>query len=109
MNVYQIALPDTMNGSPVNYDAQRNQWMMAVLDHAGGLTVLGPRMGVWRDDADGTVYRELMHWYEIACDKGTMDLIVWNAMQMFPDQKALYVSKLGTAEIISRPPVSGGE
>lgn len=105
MNCYEIALPNVRNadtkGFPRSYALERGLWEQEALNAAGGYTCLGNRFGVWRDD-DGHVYREGMHWYQIACDKATIAWLLDHAFELFPDQKAIYVVQVGVATIVPR-------
>lgn len=104
MNLYQIALPDRRNNGfgDIEYAERREVWGQRALRRAGGFTELGIRRGAWKDPRTGVVYIEPMHGYQVACDYYTMTELVQDALELFPDQLAIYVSNVGTAEIFER-------
>jgi hypothetical protein len=104
MIVYQFALPTQSNDGTLSYWEQLREWENEALAVAGGFTDLGDRTGVWRDDKTDEIYREQMAWYEVAVDE-SFDVIIADRLldvtrRLFPDQKAFYVAKVGTAEIV---------
>lgn len=91
MNVYQFALPTKTNAGG-SYERQLLIWEELALDR-GGYTVLGDRVGAWRDtNADGKVYRKVMRWYEVALDGAGFRDMVEHAQELFPDQKSFYIA-----------------
>jgi hypothetical protein len=111
MNVYQIALPASHDHThfALPFGSQEvAKWVERALDLAGGYTYLGQRLGAWRDDM-GVVHTEQMHWYEVACDRETWNLLVHLAFDLFPNEQAIYTAHVGVCDIIARPKISGGE
>lgn len=103
MNIYQIAVPAFSNDGLVNYARARGAFQDEALRLAGGFTILGVRVGYWRDLSSGAVYSEPMHWYEVACpDAFTFGLLVEKAFELFPDQLSFYTADVGTATIVER-------
>jgi hypothetical protein len=96
--VYQFALP-TDDNAGAGYQLALTLWEQQALDLAGGFTDLGERPGSWRGDG-GAIYSEIMQWYEVATDVTTKNRLMREAVRLFPDQKAFYVSELGRAEIV---------
>ncbi len=102
MNLYQIALPHVDNSMRTT-EPKREAWLRRVLKKAGGYTKLGVRDGVWRDPQSGQVFDERMHWFSVACAPDVMGQLMQDAFELFPDQKAIFLAKVGTAEIVERP------
>ena len=102
MNLYEVALPAFDNNAK-SYGTAVEAWARRALKKAGGYTEMGTRGGVWRDPADGTVYRETMYWFSVACAPDVMGQLMQEAFSLFPDQKAIFLAKVGTAEIVERP------
>lgn len=102
MQLYEIALPDRSNNGRIDYSGDRAEWRVEAMRLAGGLTSLGTRVGMWRDPSDGMIYDETMHWYQIAVeDDQIIADLVDKAGELFPDQLAFFVAKVGTAENVS--------
>jgi hypothetical protein len=114
MNVYQIALPASLDSTPSPAGGYLgcqlvSKWVEHALKFAAGYTYLGKRLGAWRDEDTGDLFTEQMHWYEVACDRDVWDVLVAYAFQLFPNELAIYTARVGECEIIVRPKISGGE
>lgn len=102
--LYEIALPTYPNpASHVSgsHISSREEWLGHALNLAGGYTELGIRTGAWRSD-DGRIYKEPMHWYQLACTAECMSSLVDIAFELFPDQEAIFYAVVGRAVIMPR-------
>jgi hypothetical protein len=101
--LHTIKLPIASNSGASYSDALR-QFEDYALCKAGGFTRAGTLdEGAWRDPADGTVYREWVQAYEIACPLPAWADIVACAFRLFPDQLAIFTARIGEAVILDRP------
>lgn len=108
MQLYEIALPDKRNdprsfkAAAFGYAPERLLWENEAFSLAGGFTRLGTRDGFWKDPDTNKTYGETMHWYQIAVeDHQIITDLVEKAGELFPDQLAFFVAKIGTAENVS--------
>lgn len=98
--LYEIALPVTDN-SGMGYAGALLAWEALALERAGGFTSFPEARGCWRGD-DGRVYTDTMRPYRVLCSPAAMRALVFDAFRLFPDQVAIFVATIGTAEIINR-------
>lgn len=96
LNLFQFALPLKTNDG-LDYARALTVWEELALDE-GGFTDLGVRRGSWRDERDGKVYREEMKWYQFAGDDAAANRLTKAALELFPDQKAFFIARVGTAD-----------
>lgn len=105
LNLYSFALPiHTNNGGA--YVMGREAFKKAALELAGGYTLPNGAgtcsIGLWRNP-EGRDCRDLLEVVNVACDALTRDKLEGVFWREFPDQEALYVAKIGEADIIARP------
>jgi hypothetical protein len=100
LNFYTIALPFFDNAGDT-YAEAHSAWLRYAASAAGGYTVLPRVTGVWIDDAGKRYVDELVQ-YQIACDEETWRELVVCAFILFPDQKAVFHARIGTATIEER-------
>lgn len=100
--LFEIALPTFKNdgGSYAIAHAKYRAWL---LQQFSGYTMLPAANGAWRDPASGRVYRDRMIVYRVLWPCTDEPDLLSRAFELFPDQIALYVSKIGTAEIVPHP------
>lgn len=102
MVLYEIQLPNRSNGGLVDYASARRQWGDVVLDVAGGFSYRGRVTGCWK--GSDKVYEETMHVYHVAVpvegEERWVELLIERAFELFPDQEAIYVAKIGTVSIV---------
>lgn len=101
MNVYQFVLPDRSNDGLTDYSEARKAWEQAALANAGGFTYQGKVIGGWRDDR-GREYVESSHSYQVAAEGAAVNELAAIAFEVFPDQKALFIAKLGVGYTVDR-------
>lgn len=102
MRLYQFILPVRSNDGRTSYEKARATWTAAAIDMAGGITECG---GAWQGAyrmSSGDIVREEVAVYLIACSVADREELVRLAFKLFPDQEALYVSDVGSTDIISR-------
>ncbi len=102
MNLYEFALPTKANNGDDYSDALK-AWEDIALNRCNGFTRMPDVDGFWRDGDDGKVYADRMRGYRIACKPAQMRAMRDDAFRLFPDQVALFVATIGTADIVSRP------
>lgn len=97
--LWEIALPLADNdGRPTDQSLAR--WEAQALQIAGGYTQRPNGMGTWVHNM--CVYTDIMRPYRVACSEQHFAALVDAAFRLFPDQLAIYTSRIGDAEIISR-------
>lgn len=100
--LYEIALPMRANDGS-SYRAAHERFADWALSYAGGVTIFPKADGVWQDEKlPGVVYHDKMVAYRVHCDLGIKNALVTMAMTLFHDQVAIFVSDVGTAEIVYR-------
>jgi len=97
MKVYQFIIPE--NG--------HLEWAKTALHAAGGITDFGLVVGKWLND--GATYRDINRHYQVACSRVVADFLIARAFEVFPNEKAIYVARIGKAKIIPRPLATHGE
>jgi len=102
MQLHTIKLPIATNDG-ASYGEALAGFENDALVLAGGYTSLPLQQGAWRDPKSGTVYKEWVQPYEVACDADTWADLVNCAFRLFPDQLAIFTADLGTADILERP------
>lgn len=98
MHAFNIALPLKTNDGKGDYARQLVVWEELALDE-GGFTTLGDRRGSWISDT-GAVMSETMRHYQFAGSEQAMGRLIDAARQLFLDQVAFYVVRLGEAVIV---------
>ena len=105
-NLYEIALPTKANDGS-DYASALIAWEAKALQRAGGFTRRPDGEGAWADQAEASgpikVYRDTMRPFRVACEQAIMDDLLRDAFKLFPDQLAIFVATIGTAEIVYRP------
>lgn len=102
---YEIALPLAANDG-ADYAQALTAWEASALSIAGGFTRRPDGEGTWQDPKDGTVYRDTMRSYRIACTAVQFDALVALAFELFPDQVGLFTAQIGTATIYDQKPTT---
>jgi hypothetical protein len=93
MHLYRIILPVNDNGGkPCN--GAHASFQAYVIDKAGGLTT-SAATGAGHTGA--RIQREGVIAYDVACDAQTFDKLVTRAIELFPDQVAIFTATIGTA------------
>lgn len=100
--LYEIALP-ALDNAGKSYANAHMEYRRFLLMAFGGYTKAPTADGAWRDPATGRIYRDKMTSYRILWPCTDMPNLIDKAFELFPDQVALFVSEIGTAEIVPRP------
>ncbi len=87
---------------PAGNDAAEARLEELMLQIAGGFQARGVVHGGWRDPDTGTIYREPMVVFQVACEEGELAAIEYEAMLLYPRERAFYVARIGKAEILDR-------
>jgi len=97
--LWEIALPARTNEG-ADYSAAHRTFNTITLQIVGGATQRPTGIGVWKDA--GKVYMDEMVPYRVACSEEQFAALVDHAFRLFPDQVAIFTSRIGEAEIITR-------
>lgn len=100
MKLFEFLLPTHTNAGR-SYEQARKKWEQAAVTLCGGITVMPTAHGRWRGP-DGRDYNEAMVPYRVATVDALKDILLANAMEMFPDQLSIFVATLGEALIRDR-------
>lgn len=108
LKIFEIALPAKMpDGRPC--EGKHFAFQSLALQEAGGYTIRPDGEGAWYNPSDGVTYYDTMRPYQIATEEGVMARLIEAAFRIWPDEKAIFVSEVGTAHIMVRPePVIDG-
>lgn len=104
MKLFEIVLPLLTNAG-LSYEKARMSWEAFTTAQAGGFTRLPWADGAWLDPATKRIHAERVAPYRIACDQEVASRIIDKTFELFPDQLAVMVSEIGTAQIIARQQV----
>ena len=104
MNLYEILLPVTNNdGERMHLAHGRLQDFL--LETIGGYTECPNVEGAWRNDTGLVMYDKSVP-YRVTCHSEDWRKIVARAFELWPDQQAIFHTKLGEATIEERPLLS---
>lgn len=101
LTLFEIQLPQRDNAGRFTTLALK-AFEQEALTVAGGFSRCAPIEGAWRDGAEGKDYYDTMIPYRIACTRLQFTRLRGAAFRLFPDQIAIMVAEIGTAEIIMR-------
>ena len=96
MNAYRFLLP-LVNNQGISYAGAVDAWRKSALSLAGGYTDNGQVNGAWRDNA--SVVFDTLASIEVACEPDIAATLAAHALELFADQKSIYVVNVGTATI----------
>ena len=99
MNAYRFLLP-LVNNQGISYAGAVDAWRKSALSLAGGYTDNGQVNGAWRDNA--SVVFDTLASIEVACEPDIAATLAAHALELFADQKSIYVVNVGTATICAR-------
>lgn len=107
LHVYEIALPVKCNAGK-SLNGAHEAFRIILLHEFGGYTKLPSAEGAWYCEKLGRVMYDVMVSYRIAVDElhsangpGVMSYLAGRAGNLFPDQEAFFVSRVGIARILS--------
>lgn len=104
MNVFSIDVPQYDNAKLAYSHNARQAFLQTVLDHAGGYRV-NNATGLWRDPENGELSVDALDVISFCVapeyESEALGAIKLQFSQSFPDQKALYISRVGTCEVIT--------
>jgi hypothetical protein len=101
MRLFTLKLPRVGNDGR-DYASALVAFEAETIAQAGGCTIGNTQQGSWAGP-DGTIYRDRVVPFEIACDAATFGKLTAKAFDLFPDQLALFAACGADAMILDRP------